>query len=1131
MKHLIRLLALIALVSGCGPAFAADQGLIASGHVIGNGSPSTRTPTDATLTSILDQAIGSTRGSIVERGSSAWAPITPRTSGYPFVSNGAASDPAYQLLTGAGIAASTVANSNLVSPSTTVNGVPCTLGSTCAVTATAANALTIGTHLTGGSYNGSSAVTIGTDATSANTASAIMARDGSGNVSVNTLTGAVTGHASLDLAIANNLSDVASATTARSNLGVGPSNTQVYYVTQNGLKCDGVADDTSALNALLATVETAGGGTIYDNAPSCLIMGQVVLPNGGGNDPIQASIRITGSLSGTSPYLGNALNPSPSVLDLRYNGQGGPGAKIVTYGAGKLEIDHVSLIDGGSDCSPFLYTTNTAIYVHDNYFQGASSARAACNDAIITGGTSTTIGNGINAPFQGYGSVITANTFNQIRRGWLAGSYANGLIFRDNTFAVDSGSNLTKLITAATNASPGVLTVPNHNFAVGQTVYRLYGEGFTGSWTPLNGNLCGAGGCTVLSSSTIKTDINTTSFGSMTGTPGYYDGPAVDLDGGGTYEASGNNAITAASWSGGQVTFTTTQVHGILPGEYFTIAGMTPSGYNGDYLALAGTTQSTLVASLASNPGSATVLGNLNEGGSASGNVVDGNLIEGVSYGFGIRVANSGGNTLSGNGFWDTGAQFISPYDIETVSQFLNSPIETGYAPITPDYYPVGFGASSYTYNNLTSQGNFQTAPITAGAASLLGATSTQLLITAGPSQNQNLFEIDNNSGVKQTWIDSAYELHIAANTPILTAGYIDSSTAYILLRPNGVNKLDYGVGFTTAWDFHAPIQFDTDNAYSIGTNGNYRPSTIYAGTAVISPSMTVSSLSTAGLVTNTSAGLLGTTPIGTNVSAALGVNNIMSAISASSDYFTGAAANLTMTGTDNTASGYTALVLNSTGSNNSAFGYAALYSNVGGNENSAIGFDAGVHNTGSNNTFLGAFSSNATTSGAEETSVGMQNLYDVTTGMENTAIGFNTGRGITTGSYNTILGASVTGLAATLSNAIILSDGQGNIRANYGDTNASAWTLTGSIHIPGLSTNGLVTVTGGLLGSEPELPVANGGTGTIGTYTYATLPTPSAGMRAFISDAAACTFLSAVAGGGSTFCPVYYTGSSWNAG
>jgi len=48
--------------------------------------------------------------------------------------------------------------------------------------------LTFGTYLTGTSYNGSTGITIATNATSANTASAIVARDGSGNFTAGTIT-------------------------------------------------------------------------------------------------------------------------------------------------------------------------------------------------------------------------------------------------------------------------------------------------------------------------------------------------------------------------------------------------------------------------------------------------------------------------------------------------------------------------------------------------------------------------------------------------------------------------------------------------------------------------------------------------------------------------------------------------------------------------------------------------------------------------------------------------------------------------------------------------------------------------------------------------------------------------------
>jgi len=53
---------------------------------------------------------------------------------------------------------------------------------------------------------------------------------------------------------------------------------------------------------------------------------------------------------------------------------------------------------------------------------------------------------------------------------------------------------------------------------------------------------------------------------------------------------------------------------------------------------------------------------------------------------------------------------------------------------------------------------------------------------------------------------------------------------------------------------------------------------------------------------------------------------------------------------------------------------------------------------------------------------------------------------------------------------------------------------------------------------------------GTTG-YTVSTLPaSPSNGDRAFVTDAVACTFMSAVTGGGTTLCPVIYLGG-WKAG
>lgn len=48
---------------------------------------------------------------------------------------------------------------------------------------------------------------------------------------------------------------------------------------------------------------------------------------------------------------------------------------------------------------------------------------------------------------------------------------------------------------------------------------------------------------------------------------------------------------------------------------------------------------------------------------------------------------------------------------------------------------------------------------------------------------------------------------------------------------------------------------------------------------------------------------------------------------------------------------------------------------------------------------------------------------------------------------------------------------------------------------------------------------------------TVAELPEGGQGMRAFVTDATATTFASAVAGGGANKVPVYFDGTAWRVG
>lgn len=134
-------------------------------------------------------------------------------------------------------------------------------------------------------------------------------------------------------------------------------------------------------------------------------------------------------------------------------------------------------------------------------------------------------------------------------------------------------------------------------------------------------------------------------------------------------------------------------------------------------------------------------------------------------------------------------------------------------------------------------------------------------------------------------------------------------------------------------------------------------------------------------------------------------------------------------TGAGNIAIGRQALVATSDGQENIGIGDLSLTSMGTAYSNVAIGRYALYNlNTGNYNVAIG---NNAlvATKGGNNTGIGYNTGSNLTNGTNNTIIGFNTGLGITTGGKNTIIGANISGLATTLSNTIILADGDGVIR------------------------------------------------------------------------------------------------------
>ena len=89
-------------LSGSAAITNANLATMAANTVKANITGSPATPTDSTLTALIDADIGSTQGDILYRGSSAWSVLAPGTSGFALTTGGASANPSFSLLSIAG---------------------------------------------------------------------------------------------------------------------------------------------------------------------------------------------------------------------------------------------------------------------------------------------------------------------------------------------------------------------------------------------------------------------------------------------------------------------------------------------------------------------------------------------------------------------------------------------------------------------------------------------------------------------------------------------------------------------------------------------------------------------------------------------------------------------------------------------------------------------------------------------------------------------------------------------------------------------------------------------------------------------------------------------------------------------
>jgi hypothetical protein len=140
-------------------------------------------------------------------------------------------------------------------------------------------------------------------------------------------------------------------------------------------------------------------------------------------------------------------------------------------------------------------------------------------------------------------------------------------------------------------------------------------------------------------------------------------------------------------------------------------------------------------------------------------------------------------------------------------------------------------------------------------------------------------------------------------------------------------------------------------------------------------------------------------------------------------------------TGIHNTFLGTVSGAFNTTGQKNTAIGVESLYSNIGGNNNTALGANTLRSNTnGSRNLAVGYDALYGNTTGTDNIGIGIGAGTGITSGIYNLILGTSSAPTLTTGNYNTLIGSNITGLSPTLSNNIILADGQGNRRINVNE-------------------------------------------------------------------------------------------------
>ena len=393
----------------------------------------------------------------------------------------------------------TITNAQLANNSVTYNGVTVALGASGTITATATNALTIGTGLSGTSYNGSAAVTIAIDSTVATLTGTQTLTNKTINGSNNTLTN-----------IANASLTNSSVTVGTTAIALGASS-----LTLGGLTSVAVTQDpVSALQ--LATkqyVDAVAEGLHVHASCAAATTGTLASITGGtvtynnGTAGVGATLTLSVALTVLDGYT---LLNGDRVLVKNEATQANNG--IYTWATGGTVLTRATDFDTAAEMASgdFTFVTNGTLYANTGWVQ---------TDPVTVVGTSPVTWvqfSGAGTYTAGTGLTLAGTQFSITNTAVTAASY--GSATQVGTFTVNAQGQLT--LAGNTTVTPAVGSITG--LGTGVATALGVNVGSAGAFVTFNGALGTPSSGTVTNlTGTASININGT-VGATTPTTGAF---------------------------------------------------------------------------------------------------------------------------------------------------------------------------------------------------------------------------------------------------------------------------------------------------------------------------------------------------------------------------------------------------------------------------------------------------------------------------------------------------------------------------------------------------------------------------------------------------------------------------------